>query len=146
MKSILILAVHPDPVLESWRWQAFPELKDLGLRCMAEATDVRDLVSQLLEHHGYHALEASNGGEALLTCERFEGDIHLMLADVMMPQMNCPELAQRLKPLRPDMRVLFMSGYLDETVSLGETDAFVLKPFNQRTLLENIRNLLGREG
>ena len=93
------------------------------------------------------------GGREVVRRDR-DGQWHLVADDVMsgdrpvitvmMPQMNGPELAQRLKPLRPNMRVLFMSGYLDETVSLSERDAFVLKPFNQQTLLENIRKLLDK--
>ena len=107
--------------------------------------DLRVLLGQLLEHHGYRVLEASNSGEALLRCERYEGNIDMMLADVVMPQMNGSELAQRLKPLRPDMQVLFMSGYLDETVALREMDSFLLKPFNRQTLLEKIREALDDE-
>ncbi|MBT5829077.1 MAG: response regulator [Candidatus Latescibacteria bacterium] len=111
--------------------------------------DVRDLTCQLLEHHGYTALDASNSGEALLTCERHDGTIDLMLSDVVMPQMSGPELAQRVAPLRPNMRVLYMSGYLDDAISehglLMEPSSFLLKPFNRRVLLEKVREVLDAE-
>lgn len=108
--------------------------------------DVRELTCQLLEHHGYTALDASNSGEALLTCERYDGRIDLMLSDVVMPQMSGTELAQRVAPLRPNMRVLYMSGYLDDAISkhglLMEPSSFLLKPFNRRVLLEKVREVL----
>lgn len=110
--------------------------------------DVRDLTCQLLEHHGYRTLDASNSGEALLTCERHDGPINLMLSDVVMPQMSGPELAERVASLRPDMRVLFMSGYLDEAISkhglLMDHASFLFKPFNRRVLLEKVREVLDR--
>jgi CheY-like chemotaxis protein len=107
--------------------------------------DVRVLIAQVLEHHGYRVLEARNCGEALLMSERREENIHLMLADVVMPQMNGPDLARRLKPLHPAMKALFMSGYLDETVSLQEGDSLLLKPFSEKILLEKLRTELDNE-
>ena len=63
----------------------------------------------------------------------------------VMPQMNGPDLARRLKPLHPAMKALFMSGYLDETVSLQEGDSLLLKPFSEKILLEKLRTELDNE-
>ena len=71
---------------------------------------LRGVISRFLQKFGYTVLEARNGGEALLHCERHPGTIHLMLTDVVMPQMSGRELAERVASLRPKMKILFMSG------------------------------------
>ena len=71
-----------------------------------DALRVRAVVREILEMNGYNVLEARHGAEALEISERHRGPIHLMVTDVVMPQMSGRELAQRLQPLRPDMRVL----------------------------------------
>jgi CheY-like chemotaxis protein len=95
---------------------------------------------------GYHVLEAANAGEALLICERHDGVIHLMLADVIMPQMSGRELAVRLAPVRPEMKTLFMSGYTDNAVflqgGLEEGVAFIQKPFTPNSLSRKVRKVL----
>jgi len=107
---------------------------------------VRSLTSQLLQRHGYTVLEAEHGQDALLLCERYSGPIHLLLSDVVLAHMSGRDLAQRLSPLRPKMKVLYMSGYSDEAIVLhGVLDpgtAFLQKPFTTASLLRKLREVL----
>jgi PAS domain S-box-containing protein len=108
---------------------------------------LREIIGRSLKIYGYSVLKARHGGEALLLCERHPEPIHLMLTDVVMPNMNGRELADRLAPLRPDMKVLYMSGYTDNAIvhhGVLETDIFfVQKPFRTKKLIEKIREILG---
>ncbi|MES2504113.1 MAG: response regulator [Myxococcota bacterium] len=107
---------------------------------------VRGVAINLLSKHGYHVLEARNGGEALLICEQEKGHIDLMLTDVIMPNMNGRQLAERLKKIKPDMKVIFMSGYTDNVIAengvLESGSAFIQKPFSAIKLLKLIRERL----
>jgi PAS domain S-box-containing protein len=107
---------------------------------------VRTLARQLLEMYGYQVLEAANGGAALLICERHQEPIHLLITDVIMPEMSGRELADRLAQLRPDMKVLFMSGYTDNAIVhqgvLDEWADFIQKPFPTDALARKVRNVL----
>jgi two-component system cell cycle sensor histidine kinase/response regulator CckA len=108
---------------------------------------VRLVARGILQRHGYNVLEARNAGEALLICEKRAGDvIHLLLSDVVMPQMTGPELARRLVELRPEMRVLCMSGYTDDSiVRLGVLEAevaYLQKPITPLTLARKVREVL----
>ena len=91
-------------------------------------------------------LEARDPADARLICENYAGTIHMMLTDVVMPMMSGIELADYLTPIRPDMKVLFMSGYTDENLVLDEaaagSTAFIQKPFTPDSLAERIRELL----
>ncbi len=107
---------------------------------------VRTIVSKILQNRGYTVLEAHHGNEALQICERHEGPIHLMVTDVVMPQVSGRELAERLTLLRPEIRVLFMSGYPDNAIVhhgvLGAGTAFLQKPFTLNALECKVRELL----
>ena len=107
---------------------------------------VRGLTRQLLERHGYTVLEAEHGRDALLLCERYSGPIHLLLSDVVLAQMSGRELAQRLSPLRPKMKILYMSGYSDEAIVhhgvLEPGTAFLQKPFTTEALMRKLRDVL----
>jgi two-component system, cell cycle sensor histidine kinase and response regulator CckA len=107
---------------------------------------VRKLAVTILKRSGYTVLEANGGGEALLRCERYAGEIHLLVTDILMPQMSGRELAERLTPLRPEMKVLYMSGYTDdEFIHRGilELDtAFMQKPFTPDYLLQRVCEVL----
>ncbi len=111
---------------------------------------VRALVRSVLCRNGYNVIDAANAGEALLLCERHAGEIHLMLTDVVMPHMSGLQLAQRLAPLRPRMRVLLMSGYTaDESIlnRSGESGArFIAKPFTSHALLRAVRDAVKARG
>jgi two-component system, cell cycle sensor histidine kinase and response regulator CckA len=107
---------------------------------------VRKLARQVLEMYGYQVLDAANGGAALLICERHTGPIHLLITDVIMPEMSGRELAGRLAQLRPEMKVLYMSGYTDNAIVhqgvLDEDANFIQKPFPTDALARKVREVL----
>jgi len=107
---------------------------------------LRELISRTLGKYGYKVLEAAHGGEALMICEKEKSPIHLMLTDVVMPQMSGRELAARLAPSQPGMEVLFMSGYTENAIVhhgiLNSEVNFLLKPFRMLTLLQTVREVL----
>jgi CheY-like chemotaxis protein/two-component sensor histidine kinase len=107
---------------------------------------VRELARDILQANGYTVLDTQHGGEALLTCERHAGPIQLMVTDAVMPQMSGRELAERLAPLRPEMKVLYMSGYTDDAVVrhgvLDSGTAFLQKPFTPDMLARKVREVL----
>ena len=107
---------------------------------------VRTVARTLLAKYGYKVLEACNGGEALLICEQEKGRIDIMLTDVIMPNMNGKQLAERLKTIKPDMKVVFMSGYTDNVITengvLAEGESFIQKPFTSNSLLKLLREKL----
>jgi CheY-like chemotaxis protein len=109
---------------------------------------VRALIRQVLHKHGYNVLEARHGGEALLTCERHQGKIDLLLTDVVLEHMSGRELAERLAKIRPEMKVLYVSGYADDAIVhhgvLNEGVAFLQKPFTTHSLARKVRSVLDR--
>jgi PAS domain S-box-containing protein len=111
-----------------------------------DAHRVRAVVREILEMNGYTVLEARHGAEALDIAAHHQGPIHLMVTDVVMPQMSGRELAQRIGPRRPEMRVLYMSGYTDDAIVrhgvLGAGMAFLSKPFTPDALAAKVRQLL----
>jgi CheY-like chemotaxis protein len=110
-----------------------------------DADPLRVLVRELLENAGYTVLEACGPHEALAAAARI-GPIHLLLTDVMMPQMNGREMALQISALKPGVRVVFMSGYTDEVVGhhgmLDEPTGYLQKPFTMDVLLAKIRAAL----
>jgi signal transduction histidine kinase len=109
---------------------------------------VRELACQFLRVKGYTVLEAHDGQEALEIARQHTGTIHLLLSDMVMPRMNGGELAAKLKAIRPDTRVAFMSGYSEFSrgdLGRGFPDAPVLqKPFSPVSLVEIVRTALNQ--
>ena len=107
---------------------------------------IRDLVREFLQNNGYTVLHAVDGSEALRIADEYKRLIHLLLTDVVMPNVGGRELAHRLAQQRPQMKVLFMSGYPDHATWSSElvvdTAAVLQKPFPLDTLSLKIRSLL----
>jgi len=107
---------------------------------------VRALVRVTLERYGYAVLEARHGVEALVVAAQHPGPIHLLVTDVVMPQMSGPQVALQLASGRPDMKVLYMSGYADHAVVhhgvLDPGAAFLHKPFSLEVLASKVREVL----
>ena len=107
---------------------------------------VRVVVRGILRRSGYHVIEARNAGEALLHSEEHAGTIDLLLSDVVMPQMSGPALAKRLASVRPNMKVLCMSGYTDDSIVrhgvLEAHFAYLQKPITPEALTMKVREVL----
>ncbi len=107
---------------------------------------VRELVQEGLQKDGYSILSASSGPEALNLAGGYQGTIDLLLTDLVMPGMNGMELARRLMPLRPEMKVLYMSGYSEEAISrfggVEDGAAFLQKPVTPSLLSKKVREIL----
>jgi PAS domain S-box-containing protein len=107
---------------------------------------VRVLACSILRKHGYDVLEAQSGGDAFLLCEQHPTVIHLLLTDMVMPRMSGRQLAERLHVIRPEMKVLFMSGYTSDPVLrhgiLKANIAFLQKPITPDTLSRKVRDVL----
>ena len=110
---------------------------------------VRELVRRALQKLGYTVLEASDVADALGIEANYPGPIHLLLSDIVMPDLNGPDLAQRLVLRRPAMKVLYISGFerygAIRSDFSGRHTAFLQKPFTPEVLALNVRALLDRQ-
>jgi PAS domain S-box-containing protein len=133
-----VVAAIPGPVAR---------MAGTGTVLLVEDEDhVRQLSRQILQVSGYRVLEARHAAEALALYEQQDAPVDLMVTDVVMPEMNGCDLASRLQERRPDLRVLFMSGYTDNAVLrhglLSEGAAFLQKPFTAAALANKVQELL----
>jgi signal transduction histidine kinase len=119
-----------------------------GLKTVLVAEDeeaVRELACEFLKSAGYNVLTASNGAEALALAQASKQHIHALLTDLVMPRMRGSELAKRLKALQPQIKVIYVSGYLDYQQSENEfveEALFIQKPFTRTTLIARMAELL----
>ncbi len=109
---------------------------------------LRKVVVELLSQLGYNVLSASNGKEAITIAGEFPRQIHLLLTDVIMPQITGPELARHLQRERPSLKVVFISGYDDGSLApdgvLPPDTVLVYKPFTVKALSGRLREVLDR--
>ena len=117
------------------------------LLLVEDEASVRQAARQFLTGRGYTVLEATDGEDAIRASREYRGLIHLLVTDVVMPRMGGPTLAERLTDERPDVKVLFVSGYAENTIlKHGKIDVatrFLQKPFSLKTLARKIREVLG---
>jgi CheY-like chemotaxis protein len=147
--KICLPVVEEEAGLEPVEGPALADAASAGgetILLVEDAARVREVVREILEMTGYQILEARHGAEALEISQRHDGPIQLMVTDVVMPQMSGRELAQRLATLRPDLKVLYMSGYTDDAIVrhgvLASGIAFLSKPFTPDALALKVRELL----
>ncbi|HEX71937.1 MAG TPA: PAS domain-containing sensor histidine kinase, partial [Candidatus Hydrogenedentes bacterium] len=104
----------------------------------------------ILTQHGYTVLAARTPGEALALARRHEGPIHLLITDVVMPEMNGKELKDRLSEVLPDLKALYMSGYTANVIAhhgiIDESVHFLAKPFSPKSLARIVREILDQDG
>jgi PAS domain S-box-containing protein len=138
-----------DERLQAYKRDSGPEEFLRGTETVLLTEDeeiVRKLACQVLRIYGYQVLDAANGDAALLICESHPAPIHLLITDVIMPGMSGRELATRLTELRPEMKVLYMSGYTDSAIVhhgvLDEGANFIQKPFSTDVLAIRVREVL----
>lgn len=107
---------------------------------------VLKLVTRILKKYGYSIISASNGGEALALCHEYQGDIDLMLTDVVMPGLSGKTIFDRIHQVRPTLKVLYMSGYTEDVIAhhgvLEEGVSFLHKPFRADELARKVRSIL----
>ena len=111
---------------------------------------VRSLVQSVLEEYGYHVISASQADEAYRLCRKTHEPLQLIITDIVMPgTMSGHDLADRLSDLHPELRVLFMSGYTENTIVhhgfLEPTVHFIQKPFTPVALLSKVREVLDND-
>jgi DNA-binding response OmpR family regulator len=118
-------------------------------RCVVLIADdepmILQLASRALSRHGYEVIPAKDGLSAQQAAETRGGPIQLALLDVVMPWLDGPDVYQRLKHSRPDLKVLFMSGYDRGRLRGVSSEPFLQKPFVPRTLVERVNAILGNE-
>jgi CheY-like chemotaxis protein len=117
------------------------------LLVVEDQEEVRQFTAAVLTNCGYRVLQAASGTEALQVVERYGGRIHLLVTDVVMPQMTGKQLAEQLLQMLPDLRVLFVSGYSDEVIShwgvLDPGVEFLSKPFHPKQLVAKVQSIIG---
>jgi CheY-like chemotaxis protein len=137
----LPLAVEKEESVSSGQLPARSRRGSETILVVENKDEVRSLTSEFLKSAGYHVLTAKDGVDALDVSERLGGSIHLLLTDVVMPKMRGTELAQRLKADHPNLRAVYMSGYLElDTCSweILEKAMVLQKPFSRDMLIRQI--------
>lgn len=112
-----------------------------------DSESLREIACEYLESLGYTVLGAASGNEALRIAKELHGPIHLLLTDVVMPEMSGPELASQIVADRPEIKLIFTSGYTDDVIArqgiLHPASAFIQKPYRPKALARKIREVLG---
>jgi len=109
---------------------------------------ILEMTEKMLQYLGYNVITASNPCEAFLMVEKLKDEIHLLITDVIMPEMNGRELAEQLHTLNPELKTLFMSGYTADVIAhhgvLAEGVHFIQKPFSKQDLAAKVREVFGQ--
>jgi PAS domain S-box-containing protein len=147
--KIYLPSVEEDVVSEEKEITQTDEMKGSETILVVEDDDMlRKIAQKALQLYAYRVLEAKEGVEALRVCEEHQGPIHLILTDVVMPGMGGRELAEQLQSLRPEIKVLYMSGYTDDAIVhhgvLAPGVNFIEKPFLPEALAKKVREVLDR--
>jgi CheY-like chemotaxis protein len=125
-----------------------PEARDATILLAEDDASVRELVRMMLSKKGYVVLCASDGEEAIDLAARHDGAIDLLLTDVVLPGLNGREVAEQMRATRPDLRVLYMSGYTDDAILrrgvLTQRSSLIQKPFNAVDLTNRVSELLAQ--
>ena len=146
--NIYLPAVNEEPI-ELPKAKQIPPKLPTGTETILLVEDeptVRVVASKVLKKLGYRVLEATNGGDAMIASQSHPEKIDLLLTDIVMPGMNGRELADTLQPQRPDMKVLFTSGYTEDYIVhhgvLKEGVHFIGKPYSPHALAVKVREVL----
>ena len=145
----ILLPIAAETVSQQSAAKASPELLQgtETILLVEDETSLRKLTCQLLAHCGYTVLEDDSGAEAVKVSRHYEGAIHLLLTDVVMPAMSGRMVADEIMRDRPETHVLFMSGYTGQTVGqhgvLAEGSFYLQKPFTRESLARKVREALG---
>jgi CheY-like chemotaxis protein len=148
---ILLPVTAAAPVArEEWRPDPAKPARGSETILLVEDEDtVRDISRESLERHGYTVLTAAHGPEALRICERHPGPIHALVTDIVMPGMSGRQVAERVLRMRPEVQVLYVSGYTEDAVIHHGIRAaevpFLTKPFSPRVLAAKVQELLERQ-
>ncbi len=146
--AFVYLPLAPDPALQSM--EASPSRFATGgaetILVVEDEARVRKLIVDVLRSQGYTVVEATRGEEAVRLCKRRDGAIDLAVLDVVMPEMSGPDLARKILPACPGIRLMYISGYTDEAVLHhgipASGAAFLQKPFLPDALLRMVRDVL----
>lgn len=107
---------------------------------------VKEIIRNVLIGYGYNVIDSSGGDEAFEKAENYKGQIHILITDIMMPDINGKELAEKIIAIRPELKVLFMSGYTDSSIVqngvLESGISFINKPFDIPDFLKKLREIL----
>jgi CheY-like chemotaxis protein len=137
-----ILPATSEPLVAAARPAPAAESRPATILVVEDEEEVRSLAERILTGHGYTVLSAQDPYDAILTCDRHSGPIDLLLTDVVMPRMAGPELAERVAEMRPDIGILFMSGYPNQAADPEALTALLPKPFNGPGLTRAVADAL----
>ena len=147
--KIYLPTVSEGPVAEQTKMEPVSSGGTETILVIEDEVGVRSFINLALESSGYTVLEADSAESALEICARHDGPIHLLLTDVVMPRMSGPRVAEQVAAVRPDIKVLYMSGYTDDSVVrhgvLTQEMPFIQKPLSPIALRNKIREVLGGE-
>jgi DNA-binding response OmpR family regulator len=132
--------------LQQWEGQTEMTRGPETILVVEDDEPLRGVIKKFLTNSGYKVLEAGHGDDALRLAQSFEGAIHLLLTDVVMPKMSGKQLAEQVRRIRPLTKILYMSGYPNEVIAqvgpLASGVALIEKPFTRKALLKDVRQLL----